>query len=196
MPAASVIRSLSVSTTTAAGRLSGGHCYDRSSPGERGCTVLVYYQQDTAQKSFNSWVGRFRKEVREVFLSRKNFMANMSHELGLYERHLGFTHLLKLRTGIPDWRNLVESIRKSGENLSDYYWWHPQSFKNRRQVWCELNQHFQCKGLLQFHSTMFCRKMSEKGLQFSTAIDGSIPDTLSGDATRWPDTGKYDWNCR
>jgi len=50
-----LLDSISVSTNDSGRRAQRvGHCYDRGSFGERRSTVLVYYQQDTPAKSFDS----------------------------------------------------------------------------------------------------------------------------------------------
>jgi len=125
------------------------------------------------------------KKVREVSLIKENFMANMSHEIRTpMNAILGFTHLLKTKNQDPGLAEFVESIGKSGESLLTIINDILDLSKIEAGMMRIESMPFGVRGLVHSIQTMFAEKIGEKGLQFSTVIDDSIPDTLSGDATR------------
>jgi len=125
------------------------------------------------------------KRVREVSIVKENFMANMSHEIRTpMNAILGFTNLLKSKNRDPDMTEFIESIQKSGDSLltiiNDVL---DVSKIEAGKIQIE-SAPFAIRGLTQCVQTLLTARINEKGLQFSAVIDDSIPDTLSGDATR------------
>jgi len=125
------------------------------------------------------------KRVREVSIVKENFMANMSHEIRTpMNAILGFTNLMKNKNRDPEMTEFIESIQKSGDSLltiiNDIL---DVSKIEAGKIQIE-SAPFGIRGLTQCVQTLLTGKVNEKGLQFSTTIDDSIPDTLSGDATR------------
>ncbi|HEV3249471.1 MAG TPA: ATP-binding protein, partial [Puia sp.] len=125
------------------------------------------------------------KKLREVSMIKENFMANMSHEIRTpMNAILGFTNLLSTRNQDPDLTEFVESIRKSGENLLTLVNDILDLSKIEAGMMRIESAPFSVRGLIHSIQIMFTEKMNEKGLQFHATIDDSIPDTVSGDATR------------
>ena len=125
------------------------------------------------------------KKVREVSMIKENFMANMSHEIRTpMNAILGFTNLLKSRTRDPELTEFVEAIRQSGESLLTIINDILDLSKIEAGMMRIVSAPFSVRGLVHSIQTMFSEKINEKGLRFISTIDESIPDTLSGDATR------------
>ncbi|HEY4108133.1 ATP-binding protein [Puia sp.] len=125
------------------------------------------------------------KKVREVSMIKENFMANMSHEIRTpMNAILGFTNLLKSKTRDPELIEFVDAIRQSGDNLLTIINDILDLSKIEAGMMRIESAPFSVRGLLHSVQTMFAEKMNEKRLLFSCTVDESIPDTLSGDATR------------
>ncbi|HSC38570.1 MAG TPA: histidine kinase dimerization/phospho-acceptor domain-containing protein, partial [Chitinophagaceae bacterium] len=125
------------------------------------------------------------KKVREASLVKENFMANMSHEIRTpMNAIIGFTNLLKTRNRDPQLAELVESIRKSGENLLAIINDILDLSKIEAGMLSMESMPFSIRALVHSIQTLFAEKVNEKRLLFTVAIDDNIPDTLLGDATR------------
>src|SRR5258708_7097560 len=125
------------------------------------------------------------KKVREVSMIKENFMANMSHEIRTpLNAILGFTNLLKSRNRDPELAEFVDAIRGSGSNLLTIINDILDLSKIEAGMMRIDRMPFSVRGLIHSIQTLFMEKMAEKGLHFYTSVDDSIPDTLSGDATR------------
>ena len=125
------------------------------------------------------------KQVREVSLIKENFMANISHEIRTpMNAIVGFTNLLKTRNRDPESVEFIDAISQSGENLLVLINDLLDLSKIEAGMMRIESAPFSIRELVRAVQTMFTEKMNEKGLQFSLALDDSIPDSLTGDATR------------
>jgi signal transduction histidine kinase/DNA-binding response OmpR family regulator len=125
------------------------------------------------------------KKVREVSLIKENFMANMSHEIRTpMNAILGFTDLMKARNRDPELEEFIEAIGQSGESLLTIINDILDLSKIEAGMMRIEHTLFSVRGLIQSIQTMFAGKIHQKGLDFTIAIDGSVPDTVSGDPTR------------
>jgi signal transduction histidine kinase/DNA-binding response OmpR family regulator len=125
------------------------------------------------------------KKVREVSLIKENFMANMSHEIRTpMNAILGFTNLMKARNRDPELEEFIEAIGQSGDSLLTVINDILDISKIEAGMMRIESTLFSVRGLIHSIQTMFVGKMQEKGLDFSTAIDELVPDTVSGDPTR------------
>jgi len=125
------------------------------------------------------------KKVREISLIKENFMANISHEIRTpMNAIVGFTNLLRARNRDPVSVEFIEAISQSGENLLILI----NDLLDLSKIEAGMMRieaaPFNIQELVRVVQTMFAEKMNEKGLRFSVAVDDSIPDTLTGDATR------------
>lgn len=125
------------------------------------------------------------KKVRETAKVKENFMANMSHEIRTpLNAILGFTNLLKARNPNADTNVLVNSIEKAGENLLVIVNDILDISKIEAGMMRIETTPFSVRGLVHSIETLFGERVKEKGLSLSTSVNESVPDTLSGDATR------------
>ena len=125
------------------------------------------------------------KKVREISLIKENFMANISHEIRTpMNAIVGFTNLLRTRNTDPDSVEFIDAISQSGENLLILINDLLDLSKIEAGMMRIESAPFNIRELVRVVQTMFTEKMNEKGLRFSVAVDDSIPDTLTGDATR------------
>jgi signal transduction histidine kinase/ActR/RegA family two-component response regulator len=125
------------------------------------------------------------KKVREVSMIKENFMANMSHEIRTpMNAIVGFANLLKAKTRDPELVEFVDAIQQSGDNLLTII----NDILDLSKIEAGMMRieaaPFSVRGLMHSIQTMFAEKMNEKGLQFSCFVEDSIPDILTGDATR------------
>ena len=135
---------------------------------------LLIHQLDTSEK-----------KLREVSMIKENFMANMSHEIRTpMNAILGFTNLLKAKNRDPELTEFTEAIRQSGESLLVIINDILDISKIEAGMMRIESVPFSVRGLIHSIRAMFADKIQEKGLHFSSAIDETIPDTLSGDVTR------------
>ena len=125
------------------------------------------------------------KKVREVSTIKENFMANMSHEIRTpLNAILGFTNLIKARNQDPELQEFAEAIGRSGESLLTIINDILDMSKIEAGMMRIESTAFSIRSLLYSTQTMFAAKIREKGLDFATATDELVPDTLSGDPTR------------
>jgi signal transduction histidine kinase/CheY-like chemotaxis protein len=125
------------------------------------------------------------KQVREISRVKENFMANISHEIRTpMNAVIGFTNLLKSRNHDPELVEFIDAISQSGENLLILINDLLDLSKIEAGMMRIVSAPFSIRKLVATVQTMFMEKMNKKGLQFSVVIDDTIPDTLSGDATR------------
>ncbi|WP_276484877.1 ATP-binding protein [Paraflavitalea pollutisoli] len=125
------------------------------------------------------------KNVREAARVKENFMANMSHEIRTpMNAIVGFTSLLDKRTLDPVSRGYVQAIQSSGDSLLTII----NDILDLSKIEAGMMRieatPFSIRELLYSVETMFLEKVKEKGLQLTTQIGDSVPDTLHGDATR------------
>ena len=125
------------------------------------------------------------KQVREISQVKENFMANISHEIRTpMNAIVGFTNLLKTRNRDPESAEFIDAISRSGESLLVLINDLLDLSKIEAGMMRIESAPFSIRELVRVVQTMFTEKMNEKGLQFSLALDDSIPDSLTGDATR------------
>jgi signal transduction histidine kinase/ActR/RegA family two-component response regulator len=125
------------------------------------------------------------KQVREISQVKENFMANISHEIRTpMNAIVGFTNLLKTRNRDPESAEFIDAISKSGGNLLVLINDLLDLSKIEAGMMRIESAPFSIREIVRVVQTMFTEKMNEKGLQFSLALDESIPDSLTGDATR------------
>lgn len=117
--------------------------------------------------------------------TKENFLANMSHEIRTpLSGILGFTNLLQKRPLDESSAEFVSSIQRSGENLMTIVNDILDLSKIEAGMMRITTGIFSINGLLNSVETLFLERAKEKGLTISSSIDNSIPDTLTGDATR------------
>ena len=125
------------------------------------------------------------KQVREISKVKENFMANISHEIRTpMNAIIGFTNLLRSRNRDPESAEFIDAISKSGENLLVLINDLLDLSKIEAGMMRIESAPFSIRGLVRDVQTMFAEKTNEKGLRFSVDLDESIPDNLTGDATR------------
>ncbi|HXB45745.1 MAG TPA: ATP-binding protein [Puia sp.] len=125
------------------------------------------------------------KKVREVSMIKENFMANMSHEIRTpMNAILGFINLLRTKNQYPELTEFIESIRKAGENLLAIINDILDISKIEAGMIRIESVSFSIRELIHSIQMLFTEKLNEKGLNLSCSIEDSVPDTLSGDATR------------
>jgi signal transduction histidine kinase/DNA-binding response OmpR family regulator len=125
------------------------------------------------------------KKVREAARIKENFMANMSHEIRTpMNAIMGFTSLLQKREKDPVSTGYVQAIQSSGDSLLTIINDILDLSKIEAGMMRIERTPFSIRELLYSVETMFLEKVKEKGLEFTTQVDNSIPDTLNGDATR------------
>ncbi|HWK08056.1 MAG TPA: response regulator [Puia sp.] len=130
-------------------------------------------------------VNASEKKVREMAMIKETFMTNMSHEIRTpMNAILGFTNLLKARNRDPALTEFVTSIGSAGENLLAIINDILDLSKIEAGMMRIESAPFGVRELLHSLQAMLAEKIVEKGLEFSVAIDDSVPETLSGDATR------------
>ena len=125
------------------------------------------------------------KKMRESALVKEKFLANMSHEIRTpMNAILGFTNLLQRKNLDEESKEYVQTVQKSGESLLTII----NDILDLSKIEAGMMRieaaPFNIRGLVHSVETMFVGQMREKGLQFSTSIDASMPETLDGDATR------------
>jgi signal transduction histidine kinase/CheY-like chemotaxis protein len=117
--------------------------------------------------------------------AKENFLANMSHEIRTpLSGILGFTNLLQKRPLDTAAAEFVSSIQKSGENLMTIINDILDLSKIEAGMMRITPGTFSVNGLVHSIETLFGERVKEKGLRLTSTIDSSIPDTLTGDATR------------
>jgi signal transduction histidine kinase/DNA-binding response OmpR family regulator len=125
------------------------------------------------------------KQVREISQVKENFMANISHEIRTpMNAIIGFTNLLRARNRDQESAEFIDAIGKSGENLLVLINDLLDLSKIEAGMMRIESAPFNIREVIHIVQTMFTEKMNEKGLHFSLALDESIPDNLTGDATR------------
>lgn len=125
------------------------------------------------------------KRVREAARIKENFMANMSHEIRTpMNAIMGFTSLLQKREKDPVSTGYVQAIQSSGDSLLTIINDILDLSKIEAGMMRIERTPFSIRELLYSVETMFLEKVKEKGLLFTTQVADSIPDTLTGDATR------------
>ena len=124
-------------------------------------------------------------KVREGAQIKEKFMANMSHEIRTpMNAILGFTNLLKGKSLDEESKEYVQIIQRAGENLLTIINDVLDLSKIEAGMMRIETAPFSIRGLVHSIETMFKSKVSEKQLQFSVAVDDSVPGMLEGDATR------------
>ncbi|MFC3161258.1 ATP-binding protein [Chryseobacterium arachidis] len=109
----------------------------------------------------------------------------MSHEIRTpLSGILGFTNLLQKRSLDETSSEFVSSIQRSGENLMTIINDILDLSKIEAGMMRITPGIFSINGLIDSVETLFLERAKEKGLQISSTVDATIPDTLVGDATR------------
>lgn len=117
--------------------------------------------------------------------TKENFLANMSHEIRTpLSGILGFTNLLQKRPLDATSAEFVSSIQRSGENLMAIINDILDLSKIEAGMMRITPGTFSINGLINSVETLFLERAKEKGLTITSKVDASIPDTLTGDATR------------
>ncbi len=142
--------------------------------------ALFWYIINIIQKLILS-----EKRVKESAQIKENFMANMSHEIRTpMNAILGFTNLLQRKKLDEESKEYVQTIQKSGENLLTTI----NDILDLSKIEAGMMRieaaPFSIGALVHSIEAMFKGKATEKGIEMSSFIDESLPDTLDGDATR------------
>jgi signal transduction histidine kinase/CheY-like chemotaxis protein len=125
------------------------------------------------------------KKASVAAQTKENFLANMSHEIRTpLSGILGFTNLLQKRPLDETSTEFVSSIQRSGENLMAIINDILDLSKIEAGMMRITPGIFSINGLVNSVETFFVERAKEKGLTISSQVDSSIPDTLTGDATR------------
>ena len=125
------------------------------------------------------------KKASVAAQTKENFLANMSHEIRTpLSGILGFTNLLQKRPLDATSAGFVSSIQRSGENLMDIINDILDLSKIEAGMMRITPAIFSINGLMNSVETLFIAQVDEKGLTLTSRVDASIPDTLTGDATR------------
>lgn len=142
--------------------------------------ALFWYIINIIQKLIES-----EQKVKEAAQIKEKFLANMSHEIRTpLNAILGFTNLLQRKKLDDDTREYLQTIQKSGENLLTII----NDILDLSKIEAGMMRievaPFSMKELINSIEAMFKGKATEKGIEISSFIDESLPDTLDGDATR------------
>jgi signal transduction histidine kinase/CheY-like chemotaxis protein len=130
-------------------------------------------------------LGTAEKKASVAAQTKENFLANMSHEIRTpLSGILGFTNLLQKRPLDAISAEFVSSIQRSGENLMDIINDILDLSKIEAGMMRITPGIFSINGLIDSVETLFLTQVEEKGLTITSRVDASIPDTLTGDATR------------
>lgn len=125
------------------------------------------------------------RKAREALQVKENFLANMSHEIRTpLNAILGYTSLLKRKELENDAKEFVRSMQVAGENLLVIINDILDLSKIESGMMRIVSSPFSVRGLLHSIETLFRERIREKGLEISCRVEGDIPDTLVGDATR------------
>ncbi|PBJ05452.1 Autoinducer 2 sensor kinase/phosphatase LuxQ [Flavobacterium sp. ACN6] len=125
------------------------------------------------------------KKATVAAQTKENFLANMSHEIRTpLSGILGFTNLLQKRPLDETAAEFVTSIQRSGENLMTIINDILDLSKIEAGMMRITPGIFSINGLMNSVETLFSERVKEKKLSISSKVDNSIPDTLTGDATR------------
>ena len=125
------------------------------------------------------------KKVREAAGIKENFMANMSHEIRTpLNAILGFINLLQRRPLDPKSKEYADTIQRSGENLLNII----NDILDLSKIEAGMirieSAPFSIRSVTHAVEAMFAHKAIEKNITLYTNVEGSVPDTLEGDATR------------
>ncbi|MDF2552333.1 MAG: evgS [Chryseobacterium sp.] len=125
------------------------------------------------------------KKASVAAQTKENFLANMSHEIRTpLSGILGFTNLLQKRPLDTTSAEFVSSIQRSGENLMAIINDILDLSKIEAGMMRITPGIFSINGLVNSVETFFAERAKEKGLTIASKVEASIPDTLTGDATR------------
>ncbi|EDM34017.1 sensory box histidine kinase/response regulator [Pedobacter sp. BAL39] len=125
------------------------------------------------------------KRAREALSVKENFLANMSHEIRTpLNSILGFTNLLQRRNADGVMAHYIVSIQQAGENLLAIINDILDISKIEAGMMRIVNKPFSIRGLLHSVEVLFSERVKSKRLGYHTLVDGDVPDTLIGDATR------------
>ncbi|UPZ35480.1 ATP-binding protein [Sphingobacterium sp. PCS056] len=126
-----------------------------------------------------------QKKASVAAQTKENFLANMSHEIRTpLTGILGFTNLLQKRPLDATSAEFVSSIQRAGENLMAIINDILDLSKIEAGMMRITPGIFSITGLINSVETLFLERAKEKGLTIYSSVDPSIPDTLTGDATR------------
>lgn len=126
-----------------------------------------------------------QKKASVAAQTKENFLANMSHEIRTpLTGILGFTNLLQKRPLDATSEEFVSSIQRAGENLMAIINDILDLSKIEAGMMRITPGIFSINGLINSVETLFLERAKEKGLTMYSSVDPSIPDTLTGDATR------------
>jgi signal transduction histidine kinase/DNA-binding NarL/FixJ family response regulator len=125
------------------------------------------------------------KKVKEAAKMKENFLANMSHEIRTpMNAILGFTNLLQRKNLDQESKDYVKTIQNSGDNLLTII--NDILDLSKIEAGMVRIEHapFSIREVAESIHSMFRAKAEEKGLDFTIAVDPSVPAVLEGDATR------------
>ncbi|NOY09565.1 MAG: PAS domain S-box protein [Spirochaetes bacterium] len=139
----------------------------------------------TQQKEMEKKLKKAKEEAEKANQLKSVFLANMSHEIRTpMNAILGFINLLMDEEKDPEKKNSMRIIKQSGETLLNLINDILDFSKIEADKMEIVSRPFTVMKVLDHMVSMFKRKAEEKGLEFITEIDKSIPGTIRGDEVR------------